>query len=152
MIGSNSDRSAFKPWSSEPHKAINVYAHHDNLRKFSQLAISVPDRCKGLTYDRTYGQWTNAYKSARGSWLISLNIILFTRVAPCTKSNGLPINAPYIFYYFQRVLCRVQKVRSSIGMCSKFIILLIKFLKVFAAQQVSSSMVWLYPKPHECIS
>jgi hypothetical protein len=36
-------------------------------------------------------------------------------------------------------------------MCSKIIILLIKFSKVFAAQQVSSSMVWLYPKPRECV-
>jgi hypothetical protein len=37
-------------------------------------------------------------------------------------------------------------------MCFKFIILLIKFSNVFAAQQVSSSMVWLYPKPHERVS
>jgi hypothetical protein len=37
-------------------------------------------------------------------------------------------------------------------MCSKFIILLIKFSKVFAAQQVSSSMVWLYPKHRESVS
>jgi hypothetical protein len=50
------------------------------------------------------------------------------------------------------MLYRVQKARGSIGMCSKFIILLIKFSKVFAAQQVSSSTVWLYPKPHEHVS
>jgi hypothetical protein len=37
-------------------------------------------------------------------------------------------------------------------MCSRFIILLIKFSKVFAAQQVSSSMVWLYHKPRERVS
>jgi hypothetical protein len=36
-------------------------------------------------------------------------------------------------------------------MYSKFIILLIKFSKVFVAQQVSSSMVWLYPKLHEYV-
>jgi hypothetical protein len=37
-------------------------------------------------------------------------------------------------------------------MCSKFIILLIKFLKVFTAQEVSSSMIWLYSKPRERVS
>jgi hypothetical protein len=176
MIGSNSDWSAFKVWSPEPCKAINIYAHHDDLRMFAQLAISVPNRCKWLTSDCTHGQWTNTYKLVRGFWLTSLTIILFTRVAPRTKSKGflidaphifyyfqhtlchvqkvrgLPIDAPHIFYYFQHALCRVQKVRVSIGMCSKFIILLIKFSKVFAAQQVSSSMVWLYPKPRERVS
>jgi hypothetical protein len=152
IIESNSDRSAFKARSPEPRKAISVYAHHDDPRSFAQLAINIPDRRKGLTSDRTNGQQTNAYKSARGSWLTSLTIILFTRVAPHTKSKGLPINAPHIFYYFQHALCHVQKTRVSIGMCSKFIILLIKFLKVFAAPQVSSSMVWLYPKPHERVS
>jgi hypothetical protein len=78
--------------------------------------------------------------------------MLFTRVAPRTKRQGIPINTPHIFYYFQHVLHRVQKARDSIVMCSKFIILLIKFSKVFAAQQVSLSMVWLYPKPHERVS
>jgi hypothetical protein len=37
-------------------------------------------------------------------------------------------------------------------MCFKFIILLIKFFKKITAQQVSSSMVWLYPKPREHVS
>jgi hypothetical protein len=152
MIGSYSDWSAFKARSSELREAISVYAHHDNLWSFAQLAISVPDRRKWLTSNFTHGQWTNAYKSARSSWLMSLTIILFTRVAPRTKSKGLPINIPHIFYYFQHVLHRVQKARGSIGMCSKFIILVIKFSKVFAAQQVSSSMVWLYPKPSESVS
>jgi hypothetical protein len=50
------------------------------------------------------------------------------------------------------MLHRVQKARGSICMCSEFIILLIKFSKVFAAQQVSSSMVWFYPKPRERVS
>jgi hypothetical protein len=90
MIGSNSDRSAFKVRSSEPRKAISVYAHHDDLWSFAQLAISVPDRRKGLTFDRTQGQRTNAYKSGRGSWLTYLTIIRFTRVAPRTKSKGAP--------------------------------------------------------------
>jgi hypothetical protein len=90
MIRSNNDRSAFKARSPEPHKAISVYTHHDDLWSFSQLAISIPNRHEGLTFDRTHGQWTNAYKSARGSWLTSLTIILFTRIAPRTKSKGAP--------------------------------------------------------------
>jgi hypothetical protein len=90
MIGSNSDRSTFKARSPELCKAISVYAHHDDLRSFAQLAISVPDRCRGLTSDRIHDQETNAYKSARGSWLTFLTIILFTRVAPRTKSKEAP--------------------------------------------------------------
>jgi hypothetical protein len=73
--------------------------------------------------------------------LTQQKIMLFTHVAPRIKSKGLPINAPHIFYYFQHALHHVQKARSSISMCSKFIILLIKLSKVFATQQVSSSMV-----------
>jgi hypothetical protein len=65
------------------------------------------------------------------------------------KGRELLIDAPHIFYYFQHALHLVQKARGSIDMCSKFIILLIKFSKVFAVQQVSTSMVWLYPKSHE---
>jgi hypothetical protein len=76
--------------------------------------------------------------------------MLFTRVAPCTKKQkGLPIGAPHIFYYFQHTLHRVQKARSSIGMCSKFIILLIKFSKVFAAQRVSSSLCIIQTINHQ---
>jgi hypothetical protein len=90
MIGSNNDRSAFKAWSPEPRKVISVYAHHDDLWSFAQLAISVPDRRKGLTSDHKHDQRTNAYKSIRGSWLMSLTIILFTRIAPRTKSKGAP--------------------------------------------------------------
>jgi hypothetical protein len=90
MIGSNSDRSAFKVRSPELCKAIIIYAHHDDLWSFAQLSISVPDWRKGLTSDRTHGQWTNTYKLARNFWLTSLTIILFTRVAPRTKSKGAP--------------------------------------------------------------
>jgi hypothetical protein len=88
MIGSNSDRSAFKARSPEPRKAISVYAHHDDMWSFAQLAINVSNRRKGLTSDRTHGQRTNTYKSVRGSWLTSLTIILFTCVAPHIKSKG----------------------------------------------------------------
>jgi hypothetical protein len=73
----------------------------------------------------------------------------FSRVAPCTKSKGLPIGAPHIFYYFQHTLHHVQKVRGSIGMCSKFIILLIKFPKVFATQWVSSSLCIIQTISHQ---
>jgi hypothetical protein len=99
MIGSNNDRSTFKVRSPEPHKAISIYAHQDDMWSFAQLAISIPDRHKGLTFNRMHGQRTNAYKSARGSWLMSLTIILFTRSThllflsvhdlPHTKSKGL---------------------------------------------------------------
>jgi hypothetical protein len=88
MIGSNSDRSAFKVRSPEPRKAISVYAHHDNLWSFAQLSISVPDRRKGLTSDRTHDHWTNAYKSARGSWLTSQTIILFYTRSTAYKKQG----------------------------------------------------------------
>jgi hypothetical protein len=88
MIESNNDRSAFKVRSPEPRKAISVYAYHDDMWSFAQLAISVPDWRKGLTSDRTYGQRTNAHKSVRGSWLTSLIIILFTCVEPHIKSKG----------------------------------------------------------------
>jgi hypothetical protein len=84
--------------------------------------------------------------------LTQQKLMIFTCVAPHTKSKRLSIDAPHIFYYFQHAFHYVQKARGYIGMYSKFIILLIKFLKVSAAQQVSSSMVWLYPKPHERIS
>jgi hypothetical protein len=46
MIGSNIDQSAFKVQSPKSRKAISVYAHHDDLGRFAQLAISVPDRRK----------------------------------------------------------------------------------------------------------
>jgi hypothetical protein len=123
---------------------------------------------------------STAYKKqgAPDRWsLTKQKLMLFTRVEPRTKergllidaphiffyyfqhafrrvqkARGLPIDAPHIFYYFQHVLHRVQKEMGSIGMCSKFIMLLIKFLKVFAAQQVSSLMVWPYHKPHERVS
>jgi hypothetical protein len=79
----------------------------------------------------------DAYKSARGSRLASLTIshtcnatyklarapdrrsiqllLLSVRASPCTKSKGLQINAPYIFYYFQHAHHRVQKARVSIS-------------------------------------
>jgi hypothetical protein len=65
------------------------------------------------------------------------------------KQTGFPIDAPHIFYYFQHVLRRIQKASSFIGMCSKFIILLIKFLKVFTAQWASSSLCIIQTISHQ---
>jgi hypothetical protein len=75
----------------------------------------------------------------------------FSHVAPRTKNKGLSIGTPHIFYYFQHVLHRVQKVRGSIGMCSQFIILLTKFSKVFAAQWVSSSLCIIQTISHQIL-
>jgi hypothetical protein len=88
---------------------------------------------RGTAYKK---QWAPDRRS-----LIQQKLMFFTRVAPCTKSKGLLVGAPHIFYYFQYVFHRVKKARGSIGMCSKFIILL-KFSKVFVAQWVSSSPLY----------
>jgi hypothetical protein len=74
MIESISDRSAFKTQSLESRKAISVSAHHDDLQSFAQIAINIPDRRKGLTFDRTHGQPTNMDKLVRGSRLTPLTI------------------------------------------------------------------------------
>jgi hypothetical protein len=103
IIGLNNDRSAFKARSQEPCKAISIYAHHDNLQSFAQLAISVPNRRKGLTSDRRHGQQTNTYKSARGSRSVvpySAKTYVFTRAAPRTKSKGLLIGGPLLSNFF----------------------------------------------------
>jgi hypothetical protein len=125
MIGSNSDRSVFKARPPEPRKTINVYAHHDDLWSFAQLAISVPDWRKGLISDRTRGQRTNTYKKqgtpdrrsltqqklrlftcvashikTQGApdrrSLTQQKLRLFTCVAPHTKSKGLPVGGPLL--------------------------------------------------------
>jgi hypothetical protein len=77
--------------------------------------------------------------------------ILFTRVAPRIKSKGLPIDAPHIIYYFQHALHHVHKARGSVGMCTRFIILLIKFPKVFAAHLVSSSLCIIQTISHQIL-
>jgi hypothetical protein len=103
-------------------------------------------------------------------------LILFTRVAPYTKSNRAPDRcSAHILLLLARASPRT-KSKGAPDRCSTYllllsayasprtkskrlhkyalqiIILLIKFSKVFVAQQVSSSMVWLYPKPHERVS
>jgi hypothetical protein len=95
-FGSDNDRLTFKAWPLESRKAMSISMHQDDLRGCTQLAISIPDWRKGLTSDRTHDQQTNAYKKARGSWLMSLNIYLmfFIRIVPHTKSKGLLIDVP----------------------------------------------------------
>jgi hypothetical protein len=75
--------------------------------------------------------------------------ILFTCVAPRIKSKRLPIGAPHIIYYFQHALHHVHKARGSVGMCARFIILLIKFPKVFTAHLVSSSLCIIQTISHQ---
>jgi hypothetical protein len=93
---------------------MNIYAHYDDVRSFAQIEISVQDRCKELTSDRTYDHESTCKKSARGSQLMPLTIsytfytritaykkqgaldrrsiqllLLSARASPCTKSKGL---------------------------------------------------------------
>jgi hypothetical protein len=149
MIGSNSDWLAFKAWSLKSRKVISVYAHHVDLWSFTQSAISVPNRRKGLTSDRTHDQRTNAYKSVRGSWLTSLAIILFTRIAPCIKSKGAPNQCSTHLLLFSAHASSCTKSTELHRYMLQIYYFINQVLKVFVAQQVSSSMVWLYPKPRE---
>jgi hypothetical protein len=92
---------------------------------------------------------STAYKKQGAPDRCSAHLLLLSaRASPRTKSKGLPIGAPHIFYYFQHTLHRVQKARGSIGMCSKFIILL-KFSNVFAAQRVSSTLCIIQTISHQ---
>jgi hypothetical protein len=78
---------------------INIYAQHDDLWRFAQLAISVPDRRKGLTFDHTHGQQTKAYKKQGAPDRRSLTqqkFMFFTRVAPRTKNKRLSIDGPLL--------------------------------------------------------
>jgi hypothetical protein len=158
MIRLISNQLVFKARSLEPRKAISILAYHDDLRSFAQIAISIPNWCKGLTSDHMHGQRTNAYKSIKDSQLTSLTIsytfympspctnqlegldrcsiqhlLLSARTSPRTKSNGLPIDAPINFYYFHYTHHHVQKARGSIGMHSRFSIWLAKFSKSFCS-------------------
>jgi hypothetical protein len=111
-----------------------------------------PCRRKRLTFDRMHDQRTNAYKSVRGSWLMSITIILFTRVAPRIKSKRASDQCSTYFLLLSTRASPRTKSNGLLRYVLKIIILLIKFFKKIAAQQVSSSMVWLYPKPCERVS
>jgi hypothetical protein len=97
MIESISGRSSFKVWSLEPQKAISVSTHHDDLQSFAQIVISIPDRCKGLTFDRPHDQRTNAYKSVRCFRWTSLTIS-YTRSATYTTVRGSRLTSITISY------------------------------------------------------
>jgi hypothetical protein len=66
--------------------------------------------------------------------------MLFTRITPHTKSKRGSRSTLHTSSITSVHASPRTKLRGSIGMCSKFIILLIKFSKVFAAQRVSSSL------------
>jgi hypothetical protein len=91
MIGSVSNRLAFKALSLEPRKAISISAHHDDPRSFAQIEINILDQHKGLTFDRMHSQRTNTYKSARGSRLIPLTIsyTFYTRNTAYISARGI---------------------------------------------------------------
>jgi hypothetical protein len=110
MIELISDRSAFKVRSPEPRKAISVSVHHDDLRSFAQITISVSDRRKRLISDRTHGQHTNAHKSAMGFRWMS-NHLLYTQ-RPVQISQGLLIDVSNHLLYFLHAHHREQKVRD----------------------------------------
>jgi hypothetical protein len=42
-IGSNNDQLDFKALPLGPCKAMNIYAHYDDVRSFAQIEISVQD-------------------------------------------------------------------------------------------------------------
>jgi hypothetical protein len=100
MIKSISDRSAFKARFPKSHKAVSVSAYHDDLRSFTQIAISVPDRRKVLTSDRMHSQRTNMYKSVRASVNVSNHLLYAQRRVHI--SQGLPVNIPNHLLYAQR--------------------------------------------------
>jgi hypothetical protein len=78
--------------------------------------------------------------------------MLFTHVAPRIKSKGAPDQR---FTHLLLLSARALPRTKSKGL-HKYVLqiyyFLIKFSNVFTAQQVSSSMVWLYPKPRERVS
>jgi hypothetical protein len=123
-------KKARDPRSAVPYSAKKTYAFY--MRSITYKKQGAPDRRSLIRKKR------EREKS-----------MLFTRVAPCTKSTGLPIGAPHILYYFQNALRRVQKARGSVGMRSRFIILLIMFPEVFAAQLVSSSLCIIHTISHQ---
>jgi hypothetical protein len=80
--------------------------------------------------------------------IIIKKLMLFTRAALRTKSKRLLIGGPHLLLLLAHASPHT-KTRGSIGMCSRFIILLIKFLEVFAAQLVSSSRCIIQTISHQ---
>jgi hypothetical protein len=78
--------------------------------------------------------------------------MFFIHVALCIKSKGVPDRRSTHLLLFSA--CASPRTKSKglhRGMCSKFIILLIKFSKVFAAQQVSSSLCIIQTISHQIL-
>jgi hypothetical protein len=109
----------------------------------------------GLLLSKKLMLFTRIAPRTKSKWLpiddplLNKKLMLFTRVAPRTKSKELPISGPHIFYYFQHALRRVQKARGTIGMCAKFVILVIKLPKYFADQRVSLSLSIIQTMSHQ---
>jgi hypothetical protein len=143
-------QGALDRWSLIKKKTYAFYTRNTTYKK-----QGAPDR-RSLTQKKTYIFYTcsTAYKKQgtldrRPLIYQKKKSMLFTRVASRRKSKRLPIGAPHILYCFQHALCRIHKVRDSVGMCSRFIILLIKFSEVFASQLVSSSLCIIQTISHQ---
>jgi hypothetical protein len=86
--------------------------YFNDLQCCAQLAISIHNWCKGLTFGRMHGQWTNTYKKQGApDWRpLFICLMLFTCAVPHTKSTGLPIDVPYSSVLsFLHAQCRIQK-------------------------------------------
>jgi hypothetical protein len=83
---------------------------------------------------------------------MSLTIIVFTRVAPRTKSK---VTLDQRYTHLLLLSARASSRTKNKGL-HRYVLQIYYFInqvfKVFVAQQVSSTMVWLYPKPRERIS
>jgi hypothetical protein len=99
-IDLNSARSALKARPQRACKTTSVSVHAD-VQWCSAWSQTQLDRCKGLTHEHMHDQCTNASANERGSrsMYLSASITFSTRIT-AYKSKGLPIDAPYNFYYF----------------------------------------------------
>jgi DsbC/DsbD-like thiol-disulfide interchange protein len=93
MIGSNSDRSAFKEQSSELRKTISISVHHDNPRSFAQIEISVLDRRSAKLCQNK----NKRPRSTQGAYFRSHTRSVNQRA---NISQGLPVDVPYYRLYF----------------------------------------------------
>jgi hypothetical protein len=72
--------------------------------------------------------------------------MLFTRIAPHTKSKGAPDQRFTHLLLF--LACASPHTKSK--ELHRYVLQIYYFInQVFTAQEVSSSMIWLYPKPRE---
>jgi hypothetical protein len=78
--------------------------------------------------------------------------VVLSHVAPHTKSKGPPDQRSTYLLLLSAHASSRTKSKGLYRYVLQIYYLLIKFSKVFVAQQVSSSMIWLYPKPRERVS